>query len=115
MAGFELRILLACVFAALAAVLAPAGAATELPLDRIKLPPGFSIALWARADNAREMALGHVDATGGTVFVGSMSAGKVHAVHFGPGYQVREVTTLASGLEMPVGVAYKDGSLYVSA
>jgi len=101
------------VFASLMA--ATASAAAELPLERIKLPSGFAIELWARADNARQMALGRVDANGGTVFVGSASAGKVHAVRFGPGYQVRDVAVLASGLQIPMGVAYKDGSLYVSA
>jgi glucose/arabinose dehydrogenase len=98
----------------LVTAMAPAAAA-DLPLDRIKLPPGFAIELWAHADNARQMALGRVDANGGTVFVGSASAGKVHAVRFGPAYQVQHVKTLASGLQIPMGVAYKDGSLYVSA
>ena len=54
--------------------------AADPPLEQIKLPPGFAIELWARVDNARQMALGRVDANGGTLFVGSMRAGKVHAV-----------------------------------
>lgn len=91
------------------------GAAAQVQLDRIKLPPGFSIALFARVDNARQMALGRADATGGLVFVGSMRAGKVHAVRFDSAYQSTGVTTVASGLQMPVGVAYRDGALYVSA
>ena len=85
------------------------------PLAQIKLPPGFSIALWARVDNARQMTLGRADASGGTLFVGSMRAGKVHAVRFGADYEAQEPSTVASGLQLPVGVAYKDGSLYVSA
>ena len=89
--------------------------AAELPLQRIKLPPGFSIELWARADNAREMALGHVDASGGTVFVGSSQAGAVHAVRFDAAFKATRTTTVASGLQLPVGVAYQDGKLYVSA
>ena len=87
----------------------------DLPLDLIKLPPGFSIELWARVGNARQMTLGRYDANGGTLFVGSMRAGKVHAVPFGPDFKAREVVTIASGLQLPVGVAYRDGSLYVSA
>ena len=87
----------------------------DLPLAQIKLPPGFSIALWARVDNARQMTLGRADASGGTLFVGSMRAGKVHAVRFGADFKAQEPTTVASGLQLPVGVAYKDGSLYVSA
>lgn len=89
--------------------------AADLPLDRIKLPPGFAIELWARVDNAREMALGRHDAHGGTLFVASMQAGKVHAVSFGADFKVKEVKTIASRLQLPAGVAYRDGSLYVSA
>jgi glucose/arabinose dehydrogenase len=98
-----------------AAAAATAACAAELPVERIKLPPGFAIELWARVDNARQMALGRHDSHGGTVFVGSMAARKVHAVRFDAGYKVRSVATIASDLRMPVGVAYRDGSLYVSA
>jgi glucose/arabinose dehydrogenase len=97
-----------------AAVLLPAAAA-DLPLERIQLPPGFVIEQWARVDNAREMALGRTSADGGTLFVGSGRAGKVHAVRFDGSYQVKDVATIASGLRIPMGVAYRDGSLYVSA
>ena len=95
-------------------LLVPAMAAPDLPLDRIKLPPGFAIEVWARADSARQMALGQVGANGGTVFVGSR-AGGVHAVRFDAGFKVQGVSTVASGLTNPIGVAYKDGNLYVSA
>jgi hypothetical protein len=46
-----------------------------LPLENISLPQGFAIELVARVDNARQMALG----AKGTLFVGSMRAGKVIA------------------------------------
>ena len=82
----------------------------ELPLEQIKLPPGFRIEVVARVANAREMALG----AKGTLFVGSMQAGKVYAVQFKPG-ALGLVTTIATGLERPVGVAFRDGALYVSA
>ena len=52
-----------------------------LPLESIKLPPGFAIELVARVENAREMTLGPK----GTLFVGSMQAGKVYAVRWKPG------------------------------
>ncbi|HSI52664.1 MAG TPA: PQQ-dependent sugar dehydrogenase [Ramlibacter sp.] len=98
------------------ALVAPALAADQLPLDNIKLPPGFAIEVWARAENARQMALGRVDPrSGGTLFVGSMSAGKVHAVRFDGDYKVRNVSVIASGLNRPIGVAYRGGHLYVSA
>ena len=96
-------------------LLAATVAATDLPLERIALPPGFSIQLWTRVDNARQMTLGEHDSTGGTLFVGSMQAGKVHAVRFGPDYAPLATSQVASGLQRPVGVAYRNGSLYVSA
>ena len=89
--------------------------AADLPLEQIKLPPGFAIELFARVDNARQMALGRTDTNGGTLFVGSMRAGKVFAVPFDAAFKAKSVSTIASGLQMPVGVAYKDGNLYASA
>src|SRR6185436_4906707 len=48
-----------------------------LPLETIKLPPGFSISIYATGvRNAREMALG----SNGTLFVGTMNAGYVYAI-----------------------------------
>jgi glucose/arabinose dehydrogenase len=44
-----------------------------------------------------------------------MQAGKVHAVSFDADFKAQRVTLLASGLQLPVGVAYKEGSLFVSA
>lgn len=94
--------------------LAPAlAAATDaLPLDELQLPPGFHIAEFARVPNAREMTLG----AHGTLFVGSMGAGKVYAITpASDGTHADKVRTIAEGLRMPVGVAFKDGALYVSA
>ncbi len=101
----------ALLLALLLALLPPAAAASELPLHQIKLPPGFRIALFARVDNARGMALGARN----TLFVGSMRAGKVHALEFDAAYRVTKTHLLAEGLQLPVGVAYRDGALYVSA
>ena len=97
------------------ALLGNSSAAAELPLEQIKLPPGFAIELFARVDNARQMVLGRTDASGGTLFVGSMRAGKVHALRFDAAFKARAPSVVASGLQLPVGVAYKDGNLYVSA
>ena len=87
--------------------------AGSLPLDTIKLPPGFTITVYAdNVPNARGMALGQ----NGTLFVGSEEKGNVYAVMDKDGDQrADEVFTIASGLNMPVGVAYRNGSLYVSA
>ena len=89
--------------------------AADLPLESIRLPPGFSIEVWTRIENPRQMALGRHDERGGTLFVGSMQAGKVHAVRYGADFRAASATTVASDLARPVGVAYQDGRLYVSA
>jgi glucose/arabinose dehydrogenase len=82
-----------------------------LPLERIALPKGFYIGLYARADGAREMTLGPE----GTVFVGSIGTGKVYALlPSADRTEARRVVTIASGLDWPNGVAFRDGSLYVA-
>lgn len=81
----------------------------ELPLDKIKLPPGFSISVWANVPDARTMTLGDK----GTVFVGSKSAGNVYAITENAGK--RQIRIIASKLKMPNGVAFHDGALYVSS
>jgi len=85
---------------------------SRLPLDTLKLLPGFAISIYASdVPSAREMALG----THGTVFVGSRAAGKVYAiVDRDRDQKADEVFTLAQGLNMPSGVAFRDGSLYVA-
>ena len=82
------------------------GAAASPPLSKVRLPPGFRIELYARVPGARSMAL----SPGGTLFVGTRGEGKVYAVRQGG----RSVTVIASGLEMPNGVAFRDGALYVA-
>ena len=88
-----------------------AWAADELPLSRIVLPKGFAIEVVARLPNARQMALGD----GNVLYVGSREAGKVYAVELDAGYRALKSHVIASGLQMPVGVAWHQGSLYVSA
>ena len=98
---------------ALSTLLAVSGAAAAqiLPLDKIKLPPGFEINVFAdNVPNARAMTLGDQ----GTLFVGSMRAGKVYAVRISNNKAV-ETLVIASGLNLPVGVAFRAGALYVSA
>ena len=97
------------------ALFAWSGLAGALPLETIRLPPGFAIELWARVDNARQMALGGTDQKGGVLYVGSRGAGSVHAVRFDAGYRAGAVTRIAGGLDMPSGLAWKNGALYVGA
>ncbi len=82
------------------------------PLPHISLPPGFQIELYAsRVPNARSLALGK----NGTVFVGTQRAGRVYAViDHDNDQRADEVVTLAEGLRMPNGVAFRQGALYVA-
>ncbi|MDZ4861554.1 MAG: PQQ-dependent sugar dehydrogenase [Candidatus Hydrogenedentes bacterium] len=92
----------------------PAFAAADLPLESIKLPPGFKIELYAtKVFNARQMAL----SPNGTVFVGSRENGdgRVHAVvDKDKDGKADEVTVIAKKLVQPSGVAFHDGALYVA-
>lgn len=93
----------------------PQFAGAAVTLDAIRLPAGFRIELVTdRVPGAREMTLGAFDGRRGTLFVGSNGPGRVYAVSLDGG-RAADVRTVASGLPMPVGVAYRQGSLYVSA
>jgi glucose/arabinose dehydrogenase len=87
------------------------GGAAALPLERIRLPEGFAIELLARLPNARGMTLGD----GRVLYVGSMREGKVYALELDERWQARRSHVIADRLDLPVGVAYRDGALYVSA
>ncbi len=93
-------------------VVSPAYSASALPLDTIKLPPGFSISIYARdVPDARSMTL----SPNGTLFVGTRQAGKVYAIRGRDHDHVADtVTTIAQGLQMPNGVAFHNGALYVA-
>lgn len=79
-------------------------------LAQISLPPGFSIEIWTdEVPDARSLAMGER----GTVFVGTRRSGSVYAVT--PSEEgAPAVTTIAEGLRMPNGVAFRDGDLYVA-
>ena len=70
-----------------------------LPLEQIKLPPGFEISVYATGvNNARSMTL----SPNGMLFVGTRSAGNVYAIVDRNGdFQADEVITLARGLNSP--------------
>ena len=85
-------------------------AQSDLDLDDLSLPPGFSIEIWTdQVPNARSMTLGD----DGIVYVATRREGRVYAVipsnDAAPG-----VVTLAEGLKMPNGIAYHEGDLYVA-
>jgi len=85
---------------------------TESLSSNIKLPPGFSISIYAEdVPNARSLAL----SPNGILFVGSRKAGNVYAViDHDHDFKADEVITIARGLNMPNGVAFHDGDLYVA-
>lgn len=82
-------------------------------LELIKLPPGFSIQVFAEnVENARQLALGDQ----GTVFAGSRKAGLVHAVVDSDGDLFAEgIYVIDENLAMPSGLEFRFGSLYVGA
>ncbi len=93
--------------------LVSAALADELPLEKIQLPPGFEIEIYAEGvNNARQMALGDE----GVLFVGSRKAGNVYALsdNDGDGF-VDQQRLIAQDLKMPSGLAFHKGDLYVGA
>ncbi len=80
-------------------------------LDKIILPQGFSISLYAEVPNARSMCWGANE----TLFVGNRNGDKVFAVKDDNNDgKADRVITIASGLNTPNGVAFRKGSLYVA-
>lgn len=81
-------------------------------LQSLSLPPGFTVSLYASGvEGARSLALG----AQGTVFVGTRDEGNVYALPGSlDGRRAQRVVTLASGLRLPNGVAFRDGALYVA-
>ena len=107
---FPLRLVSLLLASLLLGAPCPASRASEVRLDQIKLPKGFTVDLFARdVPGARSMALG----ANGTLFVGSRAEGKVYAVLHG-GTAKAKVITIASGLNEPNGVAFREGALYVA-
>jgi len=78
----------------------------EPRLDLLKVPAGFKIEIFASGlNNARTMVLGKQ----GTIFVGTRGAGRVYAIKDG------KVHTIANNLNMPNGLAFHKGALFIAA
>ena len=89
-----------------------ADAKADVQLDKLQLPEGFTIDVWAaEVPNARSMALSET----GMVFVGNRQENNVYALvdENGDG-KADSKYILATDLRMPNGVAIKDGDLYVA-
>ena len=85
----------------------------DVQLNLIELPPGFSIEIYAEGvDNARQMVRGDH----GTIFAGSRRAGKLWAITDADGDQSADkVRLIGEDLNMPSGVEFMNGALYVGA
>jgi glucose/arabinose dehydrogenase len=82
-----------------------------LPLEKIKLPAGFKIEVFAEVENARSMVM----SPSGVLYIGNRNGDKVYAVKDTDGdFKADKKWVIASGLNMPNGVAFKDGDLYVA-
>jgi glucose/arabinose dehydrogenase len=80
----------------------------KIPLDKIKVPAGFKVELWAHGmPGARMMTRGDK----GTIFAGTRAIGKVYAITDKGGQRTHKV--IAEGLKQPNGLAFKNGTLYV--
>lgn len=84
----------------------------SLPLDRIRLPQGFKISLFATGvKEARSMAV----SPGGIVYVGNKFGDKVYALKdTNNDFRADEKYVVARGLKMPNGIAFKDNDLYIA-
>ncbi len=94
---------------AIVALTAGSVVAAELDLDDIKLPRGFEIEIYANVPNARSMTVGYND----VIFVSNRQQSSVYAVvpSGGANPQVIEVD---SDLNMPNGIVFHNGDLYVA-
>jgi glucose/arabinose dehydrogenase len=84
----------------------------DVPLDKINLPEGFRIDVFASGVvNARSLEL----APNGTLFVSTRSVGNVYALVDNDGDMKADLQYLLDeDLNMPNGVAYRNGDLYVA-
>lgn len=90
----------------------PAYKSMSLPINKINVPPGFELSLFAsNVPNARSMTL----SPKGTLFVGTRRKGSVYALlDQDKDNRADELITIVNGLNMPNGVAFLNGSLFVA-
>jgi glucose/arabinose dehydrogenase len=83
--------------------------ASDLPVGKLRVPPGFKVEVWADGvPEARSLALGDQ----GTVFVGNRNLSNVYAIVDKDGK--REVKTVLKGLNSPNGIVFDKGTLFVA-
>jgi len=101
----------AAAFAAAVTGGAHAESGIEKNLERINLPPGFEISVFAEVPGAREMVVGKPM---GVVFVGSRASELRAVVDKNKDRVADSVITMRDDLNAPSGLAYWNGYLYVS-
>ncbi|SIS73784.1 Glucose/arabinose dehydrogenase, beta-propeller fold [Zobellia uliginosa] len=87
-------------------------AKSQLPIDRLNLPDGFKIEVFADSiDGARSMAMGD----DGTLFVGTRNDKRVYAIQDrDKDFKADRVIELDTIFDSPNGIAFRNGSLYVA-
>ena len=84
--------------------------AADIPIDKVKLPKGFTAEIWATGmPGGRAMARGE----SGKIYLGTRGMGRVYEVTDQGGRRTTRV--VVDKLTQPSGVAMKGGSLYVMA
>jgi glucose/arabinose dehydrogenase len=84
--------------------------ASEIPVNKLKVPKGFKVELWATGvPGARSMAQGDK----GKIYIGTRVIGRVYEVT--DHGDKRTTRVVVDKLTQPAGVAYANGSLYVMA
>jgi len=84
----------------------------DLPLEALRLPPGFQISVFAELTNPRQLALSE----SGIVYAGSFRAGNLYGViDANSDGSADKVVTIDHDLTLPTGIAIQDGDLYVGA
>ncbi|MDG1708838.1 MAG: PQQ-dependent sugar dehydrogenase, partial [Emcibacteraceae bacterium] len=94
--------------------LTSSSAHADVELDKLVMPDGFSIEVYASVPKARQMSLGD----DGTVYVGTLedARGRIFAItDSNNDHKADDVFVIQKGLKSPSGLVYKDGDLYVGA
>jgi glucose/arabinose dehydrogenase len=83
---------------------------SEIPLDKLKVPKGFQVEIWAHGmPGVRMMTRG----SKGTIWAGTRVIGRVYEIKDQGGQRTHRI--LAEKLTQPNGVAFQGGNLYVMA
>ncbi len=83
---------------------------TEIAVDKLQVPPGFKVELWAHGmPGARAMVRGDK----GKIYIGTRGIGRVYEVTDNGNERTSRV--VVDKLNQPAGVEFRKGSLYVMA